>query len=95
VRLVSLGYANDFTDEQRIAAGPIEFARTMGGARAVITNFFHGCVFALINGKASLQLAMDYDLWWRLYRRCGKPNCRHRQHAPATTTSASSHDALN
>jgi hypothetical protein len=60
VRLVSLGYANDFTDEQRIAAGPIEFARTMGGARAVITNFFHGCVFALINGKPWATAPSDY-----------------------------------
>jgi hypothetical protein len=23
----------------------------MAGARAIVTNFFHGCVFALLNGK--------------------------------------------
>jgi hypothetical protein len=60
VRLVSVGYSNDFADEQRIAAGPNEFARTMSGARAVITNFFHGCVFALINGKPWATAPSDY-----------------------------------
>jgi hypothetical protein len=51
VRLISIGYSNDFADEQRIAEGPIEFARLMSGARAVLTNFFHGCVFALLQRK--------------------------------------------
>jgi hypothetical protein len=50
-KLVSVGYSNDFADEQRIAADPNDFARLMAGAQAVITNFFHGCVFALLNGK--------------------------------------------
>jgi hypothetical protein len=49
--LVSVGYGNEWTDEQRIAAGPQEFARLMAGASAVATNFFHGCVFALLNAK--------------------------------------------
>ena len=44
--LVSLGYDNDWADEQRIAEGPEAFARAMGAARAVVTNFFHGCVFS-------------------------------------------------
>jgi hypothetical protein len=51
VTLISVGYSNDFADEQRIAADPHDFARLMAGAQAVITNFFHGCVFALLNGK--------------------------------------------
>ena len=51
VKLVSIGYANGWADEQRIDASPFEFADAMAGARAVITNFFHGCVFALLNGK--------------------------------------------
>ena len=51
VRLVSLGYENDWADEQRIDAGPFDFAEAMAGARAVVTNFFHGCVFALLGGR--------------------------------------------
>ena len=50
-RLVSIGYANNWTDEQRIDAGPFDFEEAMAGCRAVITNFFHGCVFALVYGK--------------------------------------------
>jgi hypothetical protein len=30
-----------------LTAGPDDFAHFMAGARAVATNFFHGCVFAL------------------------------------------------
>jgi hypothetical protein len=59
VKLLSVGYSTDFTD-QRIAAGPAEFARLMAGARAVITNFFHGCVFALLNGKPWVTAPSDY-----------------------------------
>jgi Polysaccharide pyruvyl transferase len=50
-RLVSIGYRNDWADEQRITADPEEFAGLMAGAAAVATNFFHGCVFALLNTK--------------------------------------------
>ena len=60
IRLVSVGYSNDFANEQRIADGPIEFARLMSGATAVITNFFHGCVFALLNGKPWVTAPSDY-----------------------------------
>jgi hypothetical protein len=49
--LVSIGYLNDWADEQLVGSGPSEFAQLMAGASAVITNFFHGCVFALLNGK--------------------------------------------
>jgi len=41
----------------------------------------------------SLHLAMDYDLWWRLYRRFGKPAfvrdvvAHNRRHAQTKTTS--------
>ncbi|MBB3691741.1 polysaccharide pyruvyl transferase family protein [Sphingomonas sp. BK580] len=49
VRLVSIGYRNDWADEQDIAAGPEEFARRAASASALVTNFFHGCVFALNN----------------------------------------------
>ncbi len=60
VPLVSVGYSNDFTDEQRIDAGPADFARLMAGAAGVITNFFHGCVFALLNGKPWATAPSDY-----------------------------------
>lgn len=60
VRLLSVGYSNPWADEQRISAGPGEFARLMAGARAVVTNFFHGCVFALANGKAWASAPSDY-----------------------------------
>lgn len=60
IRLVSLGYANEWADEQRIDEGPLDFAEWMAGASAVVTNFFHGCVFALINGKPLVAAPSDY-----------------------------------
>lgn len=60
VRLVSVGYRNDWADVQRLDAGPAEFAGLMAGARAVVTNFFHGCVFTLINGKPLVTAPSDY-----------------------------------
>lgn len=60
VRLVSLGYRNDWADEQWITAGPEDFARAMASARAVITNFFHGCVFALVNARPFVGALSDY-----------------------------------
>lgn len=60
LRLVSLGYRNDWAHEQRLAAGPEEFAQAMGDALAVITNFFHGCVFALVNAKPFVCIPSAY-----------------------------------
>jgi hypothetical protein len=60
IRLVSVGYANAWADEQRVSAGPDEFVRLMCGTRAVVTNFFHGCVFALANGKPWATVPSDY-----------------------------------
>ena len=60
VRLVSIGYSNDWADEQVIDAGPDDFASLVAGARAVITNFFHGCVFALVNAKPWVTVPSDY-----------------------------------
>ena len=60
VRLISVGYSNDFADEQRIGADPHDFAQLMSGAQAVITNFFHGCVFALLNGKPWASAPSEY-----------------------------------
>jgi hypothetical protein len=58
--LVSIGYRNDWADAQWIAAGPHEFARFVGQAEAVVTNFFHGCVFALREGKPFVCEAPPY-----------------------------------
>jgi len=54
MRLVSIGYRNDWADAQWLTAGPEDFARFMADAGAVATNFFHGCVFALRNRKPFL-----------------------------------------
>jgi hypothetical protein len=45
--LVSLGYRNPWADRQWLTAGPHDFAHGIARAAAVVTNFFHGCVFAL------------------------------------------------
>jgi hypothetical protein len=58
--LVSIGYGSDWTDRQWIDAGPADFARFMAGAAAVVTNFFHGCVFALLNRKPFSAVLSDY-----------------------------------
>jgi hypothetical protein len=60
IRLISIGYSNDWADEQRIGRGPSEFVELMAGARAVITNFFHGCIFALVHGKPWASVPSDY-----------------------------------
>jgi hypothetical protein len=59
-RLVSVGYSNPWADEQQVQAGPSEFAALVAGASAVITNFFHGCVFALANGKPWVSAPSEY-----------------------------------
>ena len=51
LRLLSIGYRNDWAHEHHLDAGPIEFAELMSGSTAVLTNFFHGCVFAVLGGK--------------------------------------------
>jgi len=58
--LVSIGYRNGWADAHWVEAGPRDFARIMAGAEAVATNFFHGCVFALINGKPFVCAPSDY-----------------------------------
>ncbi|APG85699.1 hypothetical protein SAMCCGM7_Ch2969 [Sinorhizobium americanum CCGM7] len=60
IKLVSVGYRNDWADEQWIDAGPHDFAGFIAGAAAVVTNFFHGCVFSLINSKAFACVMSDY-----------------------------------
>jgi hypothetical protein len=60
LRLVSIGYLNRWADDQLVTLGPVEFARLVAGARAVITNFFHGCVFAILNGKPWVSCPSAY-----------------------------------
>jgi len=60
LRLVSVGYRNDWADEQRLEAGPHEFAALVAGASAVATTYFHGCVFALVNRKPFACAPSDY-----------------------------------
>jgi hypothetical protein len=59
-RLFSIGYRNDWADEQCIEAGPMSFARLISGAAGVVTNFFHGCVFALLNAKPFVCVSSEY-----------------------------------
>jgi hypothetical protein len=51
LRLISIGYRNDWADEQWIDADPHDFSHFIAGAEAVATNFFHGCVFSIRHGK--------------------------------------------
>ena len=60
LHIVSIGYRNDWADEQRLDLGPAAFARCMAGAGAVVTTFFHGCVFALLNSKPFVCAASAY-----------------------------------
>ena len=51
LQLISIGYRNDWADEQWLTADPHDFAHFISMAEAVATNFFHGCVFSLRNAK--------------------------------------------
>ncbi|WP_315927025.1 polysaccharide pyruvyl transferase family protein [Mesorhizobium sp. SP-1A] len=59
-RLLSVGYRNDWADEQLIAVGPRRFAQLVAGSAAVATNFFHGCIFALLNAKPFVCVSSPY-----------------------------------
>ena len=47
LRVLSIGYRNDWTDRSILTAGPHDFLRMMKNATAVVTTYFHGCVFSL------------------------------------------------
>ncbi|HWL16558.1 MAG TPA: polysaccharide pyruvyl transferase family protein [Opitutus sp.] len=47
LRIVSIGYRNDWADVSLLSAGPDEFVHRFRHASAVATSYFHGCVFAL------------------------------------------------
>lgn len=58
--LLSIGYRNDFADEQWLEAGPVEVASAVAGAAAVVTTMFHGCVFALNAGVPFAAIPSPY-----------------------------------
>lgn len=60
LKTLSIGYRNDWADEQWLDAGPHDFAHAMARSQAVATNFFHGCVFALRNGKPFACESSEY-----------------------------------
>lgn len=60
--LISVGYGCDFADEEQIDVGPLDFPGWFAGAEAVITNFFHGCVFALVMNKPFAATPTPYRL---------------------------------
>lgn len=60
LKLLSIGYRNEWADEQHIAAGPEEFASLIARSAAVVTNFFHGCVFALLNTRPFVCATSPY-----------------------------------
>jgi hypothetical protein len=89
--IVSIGYRNDWADHQWIAAGPHEFAYFISGAEAVATNFFHGCVFALLNRK---PFASEIS-WYRGNKlRCLMALVGGEQHLLAQEAPAAAYDAL-
>jgi hypothetical protein len=47
LRIISIGYRNDWADESVLSAGPDDFVNAFRGASAVVTSYFHGCVFSL------------------------------------------------
>lgn len=59
-RIVSIGYRNDWADEQWMTLGPEEFPAAIAHADAVATNFFHGCVFALAYGRPFVTAPSAY-----------------------------------
>lgn len=58
--LISIGYRNDWADEQWLTAGPLEFSLFIAQSRGVVTNFFHGCIFAINNNKPFVSETSSY-----------------------------------
>jgi hypothetical protein len=58
--LLSVGYRNDWADHQWLTADPFDFALAFARAEAVATNFYHGCVFSLVNEKPFLVAPSQY-----------------------------------
>jgi hypothetical protein len=60
IPLISIGYRNDWADEQWLTADPHDFIHFIQRSAAVSTNFFHGCVFSLRNNKPFVCEASGY-----------------------------------
>lgn len=60
VPLVSIGYRNPWADRQWLSAGPMDFVQAMSCATAVVTNFFHGCIFALRFKRPFIAAPSEY-----------------------------------
>ena len=60
VRLVSVGYYNAWADESRLSASPDDFIHLMRNAHAVVTNYFHGCIFSLRYERPFVCEALPY-----------------------------------
>lgn len=92
LRLLSIGYRNDWADAQWLEAGPLAFASAIAHAGAVVTNFFHGCVFALGHGKPFVAECMPYRALkvTQLLSQLGA--CAH--HAPAGASAEAVQTAL-
>jgi hypothetical protein len=60
LRIISVGYRNDWTDESLISAGPHDFVRLYREASAVVTTYFHGCVFSLRYRRPFVAQLSDY-----------------------------------
>lgn len=60
LKLLSFGYRNDWADVQWLDGGPLDFVEVFGRAQAVATNFFHGCVFSLVNDRPFACEISDY-----------------------------------
>lgn len=60
LHMISIGYRNDWADQQWITADPVDFVRFISNANAVVTNFFHGAVFALRFERPFVCEASEY-----------------------------------
>lgn len=60
LRIVSVGYRNEWADESHISAGPRDFVRLYREATAVVTTYFHGCVFSLKYQRPFVAQLSDY-----------------------------------
>lgn len=60
LRIVSVGHRLPWADVNLPSAGPDEFVRCFIEAQAVVTSFFHGCVFSLRFGRPFVAQIPSY-----------------------------------
>ncbi|HZY68927.1 MAG TPA: polysaccharide pyruvyl transferase family protein [Devosia sp.] len=60
LELLSFGYRNEWAHREWLDAGPEAFPGFIRGASAVVTNFFHGCVFSLVKERPFVCAPSDY-----------------------------------